>query len=486
MKRVFKIDNLPLILIELYLVFTLFLYKFGPINWDTKNEFKFWTFIILYHLAFILGYLVISKNRMKNIDRNYNASLENLLLKYLWVFLLICSICSLIVYRNVTHTSNWIPFNFFDDFIGGIINPGQQYYYNIPDANYLPSKSITIIFACFSFIYTSMMPICVLLWKKLKLSYRIWFLCLIFFYFGTYIGVGTNKGIFNILFLLGGSFFLFYFYNNLGDSLKKYISDNKIMAIITVFLMIFSVAYFGWTMISRTGDVRNNINSNEVADRNHVEINTEQEKNNPLVEKAENTNKMDKSSNKEKNNHDNQEITNEKKSDKSSSIEVYSYNLYYRITDYITQGYYGMSLTLDKPFTSTYGIGNSDFLRSNFESLLHINLSDRTYQSKTADVWNAKTKWFSFYSYWANDVSYYGVIVIMYLLGIITAILWRDLIHNKNIVSFLILPLFIIMYFNMPGNNMVFTGMQTFCAFWELLFIYLVLKYLNIRKRKHV
>lgn len=42
---------------------------------------------------------------------------------------------------------------------------------------------------------------------------------------------------------------------------------------------------------------------------------------------------------------------------------------FYGLTEYVTQGYYGMSLSLDEPFTSTYGIGNSAFLRSNFKTL---------------------------------------------------------------------------------------------------------------------
>ena len=58
-----KTDNmkwLPLILIESYLILTLLIYQFGLFKWDTQNTFKFWIYIILYHIAFIAGYIWIA------------------------------------------------------------------------------------------------------------------------------------------------------------------------------------------------------------------------------------------------------------------------------------------------------------------------------------------------------------------------------------------------------------------------------------------
>lgn len=419
-------NRIPLIVIEVYLVFTLLLYQFGPINWNTESPVKFWIFITLYHIAFILGYLFADKKIKFDSIKYKQNFIEQFLIQHIFLFFLICTICSIILYRNVTHSNNWVPLDFFENLIQGILHPGRQYYVNIQNTDFQSTKLITVFFACFSFVYTSLMPIGIFLWKKFKIQYKLWYIILVFFYFGTYIGIGTNKGIFNVMITITVSLTLYYFINK--DLFNELIKNKKII-IPLLALVTFTVLFFGWTMYSR-----NNTHS----------INPDNSTSTDLDDK----------------------------SNIFQDLDEYINTLIYRIDDYLTQGYYGMSLALDEPFTTTYGIGHSDFLKSNFKSLFGIDVQERTYQYKTNDEWDSQTKWHSFYGYWANDISFYGVILLMFIIGVYTAILWKDIIINKNLIAFSLFPLFMIMFFNMPGNNMIFTSMQHFCAFWELTFLY--------------
>lgn len=421
-----KVSNklyVPLIIIEVYLLSTLILYQFGPIKWNTESPVKFWTLIFFYHCAFIAGYIIsIKKHKIK-----YNNKMQNKVLNFIsknlfWIFL-ICTICSFVMYRNVTHNNNWIPLDFFQNFINGLLHPGSQYYSNITNTNYVSSKIITMVFALFAFIYQSLFPLGLYFWKELKIKYRIWFIALLFFYFGTYVSIGTNKGIFNVMFILLSTFFICV---STKDGMFKRVFNNKKIIMALVGVMLFTISFFGWTMYSRN-------NTHTISDNGNI--------------------------------NDNKSL--------NEVLSEYVGTLLYRVDDYLTQGYYGMSLALDEPFTTTYGIGNSDFLKSNFKSLFNIDVSNRTYQYKTNSEWNSATKWHSFYGYWANDISFYGVILLMFIIGYYFALIWKDILFNHSLIAISLFPLFAIMFFNMPGNNMVFTSMQLFCAFWELTVLYI-------------
>jgi len=86
---------LPLVLVELYLAFTLVLLKFGPVNFNLHNEAYFWILILLYHFFFILGYSVATVQG-KQYQLSYKYS--NIIF---YLILFFGSLSILITYKNL-------------------------------------------------------------------------------------------------------------------------------------------------------------------------------------------------------------------------------------------------------------------------------------------------------------------------------------------------------------------------------------------------
>lgn len=474
---------LPLFLVEIYLCITLLLYQFGPIQWKTENAILFWVLILCYHVAFILGYLIFAK-RFQVSKQSVELSLKitDIFLRFFWLFLLICTVASLINYRNLTKSSGFLPTHVLSDFISGLKNPGLQYYlkfdYN-SGSEFQGNKLITSVLAISSFLFSSMIPICVFLWNRLKIGYKVYFLLLVFFQLATYVGIGTNKGIFELLFLFAGSLFIDFCVNH-KNGFHENLYRKRFLIMITVGLLCFSIWFFTYGLITRVGSVEDYVNkqaSPEVTTQaapQTTESIPETTRENSVPTDA------DTRTQQEKKEQSLQNITNDNKKNNNGFIK----SAYYGLCEYVTQGYYGMSLSLDEPFTSTYGIGNSAFLRSNFKSLFGIDVTPRTYQAKISDQWDADMKWHSFYSYMANDISFYGVILLMFFIGAFLAVSWKDAIWGKNLVSQCLLPLFIIMFLYMPANNQIFSVMQSCCAFLELTFLWALVRMAFLRKQR--
>lgn len=155
---------------------------------------------------------------------------------------------------------------------------------------------------------------------------------------------------------------------------------------------------------------------------------------------------------------------------------------YIKVSTYLTQGYYGMSLALDEKFDTTYGVGHSYFLLDQFKYFFNIDLIPRTYQFKIHEDWDRLVQWHSFYSQVANDVSFYGVIVLMFLLGYLLSAIFISAIRDNNLVAKTILPLFAIMFMYMPANNQIFNFMESMFSFWTLLFMWVIFKKFGKRK----
>ena len=438
---------LPIILIEIYLGFSLILYQFGPVQWKTANVGNFWFYIILYHLSFIVGYVLTARKykvSLKNIER-YNT-INLYIVKYMWVFLFICAVLSLIKAMGLFNSSEFIPLNLPSEFIKGLFNPGEQYRLKMAAAelnNYTGNKITSGILALFAFIVSSMIPVCVLLWNRIKLPQKIVFFTIVLFEFTTFVSVGTNKGIFDLLFLFSASILIFIIANYDGKNLRLLVKDIKLLVGVTVFLLFFSMWFFSWTMKSRV-----------VSIADYTET---------LTEDVSIT----------------EYVNTDPQGDKTESLFS---NFVYGMSSYIGQGYYGMSLSIGEEFTSTYGLGNSRFLSSNFKYFFGIDVEPYTYQAKISDRWDQYAQWHSFYSYMANDFSFPGVAIIMFLIGASLAAIYKDAIYGKNIFAQCLLPVYAIMFLYMPANNQVFTFMQSFSTFFELMILWYLSQWWNVKK----
>ena len=455
----------PLILIEVYLLFTILLYQFGPLDWKTENEGLFWFLLIMYHAAFIGGYILsMQKIRLLPDRWQLNQLQPKTYRRLIWGALAVCIVCACIEYKSLTHASSYIPYELPGNFIQGLLDPAKQYYSKFTPEGYTSNKMVTALSALLSFIYVSLIPLLVVQWKRLSLAQKITCFAIILFKVVVYVSIGTNKGIFDTMFSFAGILLVLVLLN-IFHGTKEHIDTKTFVTVtaFTLFLVIFSFTYFTVNISSR------------------VESPVEYAMNVAGQESPSQESPSQESSDSESSTSDPESSAPFEEKDPEKNDSFFK-RMYYSLSNYLSQGYYGMSLALDEEFTSTYGIGSSQFLMSNFKSLFGIDVKDRTYQHKIDEQWDEDGKWHSFYSYIANDVSFYGVIAVMFVLGLFFGCICKDVFLNDSLIGKFLLPLFVILFMYMPANNQVFTSMATCTAFLELSLLWLLSKF----KRKEL
>lgn len=151
-------------------------------------------------------------------------------------------------------------------------------------------------------------------------------------------------------------------------------------------------------------------------------------------------------------------------------------------TLYLTQGYYGLSLTFDEPYIPMFGIGNSYFLLVNAEQLLDMDFWKYTYQSRVEyKGWKPLLNWHSIYSWLANDFTYLGVLVLMYFIGKYFAIVYYKSLVYKDPITSVLFCLLVISFFYFPANNQIMSTPAMFMAFLGLNGIWI---YKNVTKKE--
>ena len=114
---------LPLILVETYLVFTLLLYFFGPVEFKTHNIDLFLMTMFIYHSVFIFGYYIATRTYRFNgivIDKRISTKLF-----YTALFFAVISV--LASYQNLMLAESIIPYNIIEDVSRGLREPGLVY-----------------------------------------------------------------------------------------------------------------------------------------------------------------------------------------------------------------------------------------------------------------------------------------------------------------------------------------------------------------------
>lgn len=407
---------LPLIIVELYLLISLLVLCFGPVQFKIHNPLLFSILFFFYHLFFIIGYVVGSKNlnHKKQKTRLFSKS-------YYYILFTFGIIGILITYKNTMNNSSLIPYNFFYDLQRGIQEPAQVYIDRMADVVYDgagTSRSLNIFFIFIAFCKLLFIFYFIWFWKNLNFKLKI----ISIFYSILYISPGIIAGVNSVLFW----FILFTFTTLI---IFYYLFNKKKLSFLLrglAILFLIPILSFGNIMSKRGGSFDYFINSSTLGDIT-VKVN---------------------------------DIDTE-----SSIIEDLNYSLVW-MNFYVTQGYYGFSLTLDKEFKWTYGFGSSAFFQRQFNMLTGIDVGVDTYQRRNDRIWGEYSMWHSFYGQVANDFSPYGIILLMYVIGWYFAKIWLSVIMRNSFYGAAMMPIFAIMFIFFPANNQVFGYIDSISYFF--------------------
>ena len=423
---------IPLLLVETYLILSLLIFYFGPVNFRIHNEDLFLILFVLYHFSFIFGYFIFTKTF------NYNkVPFENKFSSSMFYATFAFGFFGVLnTYHNLMFTPSIIPFSIIDDVIRGLTEPGLAYTermlnnpFSVGGAS--SSRVLNILSIFFSFTKLFFIFLFLYYWPNLSFFQK----CLAIIYSLFFISAGIASGTNSVIFI----FFIFFAFSLL---IIIYIKKPEIIAKIFIFLSILfliPIGFFGYIMSKRGGGFDYFEGTSPLGDIS-INIGT------PVLD---------------------------------SIISFYSYALVW-LNYYLVQGYYGFSLILHLDWNWTYGFGNSEFLQRQFLMISGIDISSNTFQYQIDDVWDKTAQWHSFYGQFANDFGFIGLGLFMFILGGLLSRIWLSVIYRNNFYGMSILPLFIIMFIFFPANNQIFGFIDTFSYFIFILIFWYIKEKKNL------
>ena len=412
----------PLILVELYLILTLLILYFGPIQFRIHNPDIFSFLLILYHISFILGYFLFVKTfRFNGIVLTNKFSN-----RFFYVIFFFGFIGVLMAYQNLMGSSSFIPFNFISEISRGLSEPGLVYserMMNNSNIEISNSRIINILSLFFSFAKLLFIFIFLYFWKSLSLFKKLLSILYSLLFISSGIVSGTNSVVF-IFFIFSSLSFVVITYIKRPDMIFKLI-------IILSILFLIPVGSFGYIMLERGGGFDYFISTSPLGD---ISVNTETP-------------------------------------DLDNIFDFYLYAFTW-LNYYLVQGYYGFSLIIDLDWNWTYGFGNSEFLQRQFLLITGIDIAQDTFQTQIDNIWGKTAQWHSFYGQFANDFGIIGVSILMFILGALLSRIWLSAIYNNNFYGMALLPLFMIMFIFFPANNQIFGYIDTLSYFIFVIFFW--------------
>lgn len=155
---------------------------------------------------------------------------------------------------------------------------------------------------------------------------------------------------------------------------------------------------------------------------------------------------------------------------------------YEMLAAYLSQGYYGLSLALDEDFTSTYGIGHSVFLMSAYEKIMGSELYQRSYVSKAAGKgWDDRAQWSTMFPWVASDVGFPLVPIVIGVLAFIWGLAWRSAVFNGSDAASIVFIFVSLSFLYAPANNQLAQTLDSYLAFLFWLLLWLVCEGFKMR-----
>jgi hypothetical protein len=421
-----KVRFLPIIFFLVYLNFTVFLFAFGPWNWPVADGTKLYVFLGLAHLLLFLGYFSAAFQTPRGYSGKWK--IEHVVLIGLIVNLV------LLVPTSAFRTGSSMP-----DILGGIDDPGQVYKTSNEFraeggglAEYLRILAGPLLFL--------LLPLTVFYWRRLKWLTRGLSAVAILGFLAMYVAIGTNKALADFVLLTPSLIVANYFARSLsGDrrlaarnrtsvfrSLLKVLS---VIGSIVIFLLFFS--FFTTAMISRARSMEGVTQFPALG----ISADTDNFLVRDLPEEA-----------------------------KVGAIALSSY---------LTQGYYGLYLSLDEPFIPMFGVGNSFFLSHNAARIIGNRDIELMPYPMRLSRWDGYGNWSSIYPWIASDVSFPGTLLVVFLIGRLFALSWLDTLRGSNPFAIAAFAQFLIMLFYFSGNNQALQTGEALTSFFGVLAFWL-------------
>ena len=427
---------LPLIVIAGIMIISLLVFYFGPIPWIDRIDFavvKGSMLFIFYVLAFIFGYYCRVPRKGKKVykiqeDSKINRKIFKLL-KYTIIINLVLTIANAFIYGGVTSISQ-----LFTKMLNGLSSPDSVYY--AKDAS-SKSGNIIVWITCF---YSPIMYLtevyALYVFKRLKRSLKVCYICTLFIEAMRWLAVGTNKGLFDLVLLFLFIFIVkrmeFYGTNNRKNTKERHKQQKMVVIVVGALILFFT--FFSYAISSRISGGFHTQYFDKIPYRWLPD-----------------------------------------------SLKFFCE----QFDSYLTQGYSNtIKIIRNCKFKWTFGVGNSRFLMDVIEKLFGISLEQRTYPYQLMPYGvDPLVSWHTAYSWFASDLSYFGVIPFMFIVGYFTSSLSREVFLAKNPISLTLLYFVFLALVNASCTNYVLAFTNGFMGFWILFIVRFICKYHIVIKK---
>ena len=424
-----KIYRIPIRIAILYSLLTVLLYVFGPYSYPNHNRLTLYVFLFVCNLGMWLGFVLGTNKPVRaNVSCAHTISIVRLLNSLFWISLIVC------IPKFMMSTG--IYSNIFSNIIFRVTMYSEMAREFYLDRQVLTNvtgiwKVINIIVVLLGPFYWAYLSLSMLFWSKLSVFKKCFTVLIYIIYIGQYLCTGTNVGVFNFIVLLG-VVFLIRRHQILVHNRKKS-SRQKVLVIVTVLIVSAAfLSFFNITMGSRSGAAY------ELESSSHV--------------------------------------CNEKCPVNHKSV-LYKITpetmrpLLLTTTTYVAKPYGALSFAFDMDFQPTFGVGYSWFLLDNAPASSF--LWDRTYPKQLEKTYQYSSwiNWHTAYTWFANDVSWFGVPVVMFFLFWIFGHSWKRFVMTGDLLDFLMFMLFVRFILFISMNNQVFQQSDSLFAFWGILFL---------------
>ena len=435
----------PLFVVGGFFVVTILLFTFGPLDWNVSNPLKLYGFLAACVLALVGGY-VLAVYKTKMPTKTVRIDIEKLLLIGVAVYL--------IMYIPTVYITTG---KFYPDIYTGITNTGLAYRTN-KMMNETASPLILYVRMLVSPLMIFVTPITIYFISKLSLKGKILGISVIVL--TTFLGIaqGINKNVADITAQLVLALMIVFFAGN-GETRKKIWAHRmKILAIILVVCLLF-VFYYANSMTNRvSADLADDPSFGDDSDA------TDKDKINDAMSTV-----AQFSFGVPKEGYFLNKILPE------GAVSIVSF-----LASYLSHGYKGLSFAMDYDFTSTYGLGFSDFFRHNFLKVIGFGGAEdavkvQTYYGKIDEQgWPTGAVWSTFFVYPASDIGFIATIFLVLLIGFLFGLSWKHALTTQNPFALASFFGFSTMIFYFSANNQMFQGGENFLGFIAMLVLWAV------------
>jgi len=455
---------IPLIVCGGFFALTIGMFAFGPLDWQVTNPEKLYGFLLLYLIALVLGYVLAIKNGKAitskiKLNSNYVLIIGSLLYFVLYIPTLLET------------TGKWYP-----DIYAGLINSGEVYRTTAYLGRY-GSHVIQYIRILLSPIMLFVIPLTLLFMPKLSTPGKVMGILVIILSFMLGISQGINKVCADITAQIVLVLIILLFSNVPMKSRVLY--RIKIIGIILIICSLF----FGYYSIVMRNRVASDISGQTM---NEVTNNAEQQGfSDPSIPEEDIDKSVVEYSRFGTANIKQNSVILKCMPDNLEPTALFLFS-------YLTHGYKGMSIALDQEFTSSYGLGFSDFFRRNIYKLPGLSdigeqsVYERTYMAKTSRMdWDTGAVWSTFFIYPASDISFPGTIILVFLIGYLFALSWKDALVTENPFAIVVFSGFCIMIFYFSANNQLFQSGENAFGYTVILLSWLCTRLISRKKQVH-